>query len=73
MYVVHGGVYTDTSFEELEPGTEECYGPFESYDAALNTWRGKMGWNIDNCMHRLFILVEFGEKGKFVRSPAQRW
>jgi hypothetical protein len=55
MFIVSGGVYTDTTFERLEPGTRERYGPFTSYDDALNVWRGKMGWNVDNCMHRLFI------------------
>ena len=55
MYIVHGGVYTDTDFKKLEKGSQEHYGPFESYEEALNVWRGKMGWNIDNCMHRLFI------------------
>lgn len=56
MYIVYGGVYTDTDFEKLEYSTEEEYGPFETYEEALNVWRGKMGWNIDNCMHRLRIL-----------------
>jgi hypothetical protein len=56
MYIVYGGVFTDTTFKSLEPETPvESYGPFESYKEALNVWRGRMGWNVDNCMHRLFI------------------
>jgi hypothetical protein len=56
MYIVYGGVYTDTSFETLDPQTEEEYGPFDTYEEALAVWRGKMGWNVDNCCHRLRIL-----------------
>lgn len=56
MYNVVGGVWTDTRFKDIVVGTEEVYGPFESYDEALNVWRGRMGWNVDNCCHRLFIV-----------------
>lgn len=55
MYIVHGGVFTDTNFDKIVKGTQETYGPFKTYEEAQNVWRGKMGWNIDNCMHRLFI------------------
>lgn len=62
-YYVTGGVFTDETFTEVVPGTEESYGPFEQYSHAENVWRGKMGWNVDNCFHRLFItrwLVSYG-------------
>lgn len=55
FYVV-GGVYTDMTFSRAAPGTAESYGPFDTYDYALSVWRGKMGWNVDNCFHRLFIV-----------------
>lgn len=55
MYRIEGGVFTDTNFENVVPGTEEAYGPFNSYEEALAKWRGAMGWNIDTCTHRLFI------------------
>ena len=55
MYIVKGGVYTDTNFKTLEPGTEEQYGPFDRRDEAVATWRSKMGWMIDTCCHRLFV------------------
>jgi hypothetical protein len=56
MYNVIGGVWTDTTFTEIVPGTEEEYGPFESYDEAVKVWRGRMGWMVDTCEHRLFIV-----------------
>jgi hypothetical protein len=56
MFIVKGGIYTDTKFETLEPGTEENYGPFETREEAVSTWRSKMGWMIDTCCHRLFVL-----------------
>lgn len=55
QYFVSGGVFTDMTFTKVVPGTEECYGPFESYKHAVSVWRGKMGWNVDNCYHRLFL------------------
>lgn len=54
-FYVAGGIYTDMTFSERVPGTAEFYGPFDTYDHALSVWRGKMGWNVDNCYHRLFI------------------
>lgn len=54
-HYILGGVYTDTSFEEIVPGTEEAYGPFVTYDAAVEFWRGRMMRNVDICEHRLFI------------------
>jgi hypothetical protein len=55
-YTIHGGVFTDTSFTEIEPGTEERYGPFETYEEAVKVWRGRAGWKVDTCTHRLFVL-----------------
>lgn len=55
MFQIFGGVFTDTTFTEIEPGTEECYGPFETKAEATNVWRGKMGRMIDTCEHRLFV------------------
>lgn len=55
LYYITGGVHTDTSFDEIVPGTEESYGPYENYDDAVKAWRGFMGRNIDICEHRLFI------------------
>jgi len=55
MFKVEGGVYTNTSFQDLVPGTQEVYGPFDSYEEAYKTWSGKARANIDVCCHRLVI------------------
>ena len=57
-YYVSGGVFTDMTFTEVVPGTEECYGPFKNYQFALAVWRGKMGWKVDNCHHKLFLTED---------------
>lgn len=56
VYMVEGGVYTDTSWSNIEDGTREVYGPFEDYQQALAVWKSKMGWKIDICCHRLRIV-----------------
>lgn len=56
MYNVIGGVWSDLTFTEIVPGTEEEYGPIESYDEAVKVWRGRMGRMVDTCEHRLFIV-----------------
>lgn len=55
MFVVEGGIYTDTDFKVVEPGTEECYGPFETHCKAVEEWSGRARAKIDICCHRLFI------------------
>jgi hypothetical protein len=55
MFKVTGGVYTDTTFTKLESDPEE-YGPFQTYKEAYDVWKGKMGWKVDTCCHRLFII-----------------
>lgn len=55
MFIVTGGVFTDTNFTEIVEGTQEVYGPFDTYEQAVSVWRGRMGWNVDTCEHRLFI------------------
>ncbi len=59
MYIIDGGVHTDTTFINVIPGTEESYGPFATYTESLNVWRGRMGRMIDTCEHRLFIRPRF--------------
>ncbi len=56
MYIVEGGVFTSTEFKEIEPGTEERYGPFDSYELARAAWVGAMfSPKLDICCHRVFI------------------
>lgn len=54
MFIVRGGIFTDTTFKKLE-SKEERYGPFPTYEEARSKWQARMGWNVDVCCHRLFI------------------
>jgi len=55
MYRVEGGIYTSTDFSELEPGTQECYGPFTTYEEAYSAWNSATWAKVDTCCHRLEI------------------
>lgn len=55
MFTVEGGVYTDTDFRNIVPGTQEAYGPFDNYEEAYKTWSGRARAQIDVCCHRLVI------------------
>ncbi|MFC0410840.1 DUF4170 domain-containing protein [Roseomonas elaeocarpi] len=57
LYFVWGGVFTDGAWTELEPNTEECYGPFHDPKVADRVWNEKARRNIDIAMHRLFVLT----------------
>ena len=57
LYFVWGGIFTDTGFGELEPGTEECHGPFHDEATANSVWSEAMRKNIDIAQHRLFVLT----------------
>jgi len=39
QYWVIGGEYADTSFRQLCNDDAETFGPFDTYEAALSTWR----------------------------------
>ena len=56
MFRVEGGIYTNTEFLVLEEGTQECYGPFNTYEEAFSVWSGATWAKVDNCCHRLHIL-----------------
>jgi hypothetical protein len=57
-FYVRGGVYCDTNFAEVEPGTDESYGPFDTREEAEKVWSGKARANIDTCCHRLVIVEQ---------------
>lgn len=57
MYIVSGGIYTDTTFRTLEPNTQEKYGPFSTYNEAREKWSAAARQNLDICCHRLFITT----------------
>lgn len=56
MYYVRGGIFKDTTFQNVCEGTEECYGPFKTYEEALEQWhRRTFNQRIDICTHRMLI------------------
>lgn len=77
-FMVKGGIYTDTNFESLVPGTEEVYGPYEYYQDAMDQWkRASFSPKLDIAGHRLFIIdsgmkyngfVSNDEKARFQMS-----
>lgn len=55
-YWVVGGTYVDTEFTRLlGGGPAERLGPFDSYDEALETWRGKAWATVDDAHTRYRI------------------
>jgi hypothetical protein len=56
IWVVWGGIFRDTSFTELEEGTEELIGPFHSSAEAEKAWLERMRRMVDIASHRLFVL-----------------
>ncbi len=56
-YFVVGGIYKNTSFNELKDGSlQEKHGPYKTYDEAKKIWE-KVSWeNVDNCFARYIIL-----------------
>lgn len=57
IWVVWGGVFTDSRFAELEPGTEEFYGPFHDEGAAVQAWKAATMQKVDVASHRLTIML----------------
>lgn len=57
IWVVWGGVFTDTQFLTLEPGTEELHGPFHDEATALRAWRDQTRRKVDIATHRLFVML----------------
>ena len=59
MYWVKGGIFEDTSFENVCEGTDECYGPFKTYKEARAEWqRRTFTQRLDICTHRMKIEEE---------------
>ncbi|WP_424813497.1 DUF4170 domain-containing protein [Roseococcus sp. YIM B11640] len=57
IWVVWGGIFTDFTFETLEPGTEELHGPYHDEATALRAWRDETRRKVDIATHRLFVLL----------------
>jgi hypothetical protein len=56
LFFLWGGVFTDSRWEEIEPGTEQSFGPFHDAATAERVWRDEMRRNVDQAMHRLFVI-----------------
>jgi len=56
IWVLWGGVFTNTDFKTLEAGTEELHGPYHSEAAANRAWNEQMRRKIDIATHRLFVM-----------------
>lgn len=57
IWVVWGGIFTDTSFTTLEPGTEELHGPYPDEATATRAWQDHMRRKVDIATHRLFVML----------------
>ena len=57
IYFVWGGVFTNTHFQELLPGAEECYGPFHHLVEAERVWSEKTRRQVDIAAHRMYVLT----------------
>lgn len=69
LYFVWGGVFTGPDWADLEPGTEECHGPFHTAREAERAWGEKARRGIDVAFHRLFVLAVPRPGGGNVGSP----
>ena len=56
LWFVWGGVFADSNWQDLEPGSEECFGPFHDAATAERVWRDEMRRRVDTAQHRLFVL-----------------
>lgn len=56
-YKVIGGIFIDTTFTEVIKGTEQHFGPFDTYEEARRMWhRHTFTQLLDNCYHRLSVI-----------------
>ena len=58
QWYIEGGIYTDETFQTLQPQTLEVYGPYLTRERAEKAWKGYMFAKVDNCLHRLQIIEE---------------
>ncbi|MBR0662591.1 DUF4170 domain-containing protein [Neoroseomonas oryzicola] len=56
LYFVWGGIFTDSTWQELEAGTEQCFGPYHDAATAERVWRDETRRMVDTAQHRLFVL-----------------
>lgn len=56
LWFVWGGIFMDSTWRELEAGTEECHGPYHDQATAERIWRDEMRRRVDTAQHRLFVI-----------------
>ena len=56
LWFVWGGVFLDSTWREIEPGNEECHGPFHDAATAERIWRDETRRRVDTALHRLFVI-----------------
>lgn len=56
LWFVWGGIFTDSTWKDLEAGTEELHGPFHDLATAERIWRDEMRRRVDTAQHRLFVI-----------------
>ena len=56
LWFVWGGIFTDSRWQDLEPGSEGCHGPFHDQATAQRIWRDEMRRRVDTAQHRLFVI-----------------
>lgn len=56
LWFVWGVIFADSSWQELEPGSEACFGPFHDAATAERIWRDEMRRRVDTAQHRLFVI-----------------
>ena len=56
LWFVWGGIFTDSTWKELEAGSEECHGPYHDLATAERIWRDEMRRRVDTAQHRLFVI-----------------
>jgi hypothetical protein len=56
LWFVWGGVFTDSTWQDVEPGSEECHGPIHDAATAERVWRDETRRRVDTAQHRLFVI-----------------
>lgn len=56
LWFVWGGIFLDSTWQEIEAGTEQCFGPYHDGADAERVWRDEMRRKVDTALHRLFVI-----------------
>jgi hypothetical protein len=56
LWFVWGGVFTDSTWQDIEPGSEQCFGPVHDAATAERIWRDETRRRVDTAQHRLFVI-----------------